>query len=509
MARWKISISLDGRRARGPLFVRIARAIVEEVRRGRLRRGTALPGERSLAATLGVHRETVAAAYRELRTQGWIVVRPARGAFITDSLPDVSKRTASARGAGRAAEPGFPFESPPETTAPTLLRTRGLLDLSSSTPDPREFPATELARALRRQLRRHAAALLGYGDPRGHPRLRAALASMLETRRGLGVSADELVVVRGAQMGLDLVARALLRPGDAVAVEELGYRPAWAAFQAAGARLVPLPLDGEGVQVTALEAVLRTERIRAVYVTPHHQYPTTVTLSPARRLALLDVTRRHRIAVVEDDYDHEFHYDGRPIHPLASADRDGRVIYVGTLSKSLAPALRIGFVVAPRRFTEALAALRLRVDRQGDAPVEAALADMLDDGLVQRHVWRMHRLYRSRREVFLAALARRLVGTIEFERPAGGLAVWARVLPGTDVEAWARRCRANGVAIRTGRSFELHDRVLPFARFHFAALRESELEEAVRRMEQSVGTRRRCTSRSRNAVPSRNKEPGT
>src|SRR5207244_1344963 len=159
-------------------------------------------------------------------------------------------------------------------------------------------------------------------------------------------------------MALDLAARALIRPGDAVAVEAYGYRPAWEALRLAGAELIPLPVDDHGMRIDALRALVSARRVRAVYVTPHHQYPTTALLAPGRRIELLEIARTERIAVLEDDYDHEFHYEGRPVLPLASADPGGVVVYIGTLSKLLAPGLRLGFAVAPRAMIERMAALR-------------------------------------------------------------------------------------------------------------------------------------------------------
>ena len=197
-------------------------------------------------------------------------------------------------------------------------------------------------------------------------------------------------------MALALVARALTRPGDAIAVEHPGYRPAWEAFRIAGAEIVPLRVDEHGVDVQALQRVIARRSIRAVYVTPHHQYPTTVTLTVARRLALLQLAAQERFAIIEDDYDHEFHYSGRPVLPLASADAAGLVIYIGTLSKVLAPGLRLGFIVAPGDLIERLVAYRSFVDLQGDPVLESAVAELFEEGLIQRHVRKMRRIYRAR-----------------------------------------------------------------------------------------------------------------
>jgi GntR family transcriptional regulator/MocR family aminotransferase len=302
---------------------------------------------------------------------------------------------------------------------------------------------------------------------------------MLAATRGLAATGSDVMVTRGSQMALSLIARAVLKRGDVVAVEALGYRAAWDAFREAGARLIPLPLDDEGAQV---ERLAGRDDVRAVYLTPHHQFPTTVTLGPGRRLRLLELARLHRFAVVEDDYDHEFHYDGRPVLPLASVDRAGSVIYVGTLSKVLAPGLRLGFVVAPGPVLERLEAQRAVADTQGDPVLETAVAELLEEGEVQRHVRRARRVYAQRRHVLLAALDRHFGRRLRVRTPAGGVAVWAKAVPAVDVERWAQAALAGGVHFQPARRFALDGRARPFLRLGYACLNEAEIEEAVRRL---------------------------
>ncbi len=493
---WSLPLALDPA-SREPLFVQIARAITDDVRRGRIAPGARLPGSRTLAATLSVHRNTVLAAYDELLSEGWIEASAARGTFVSASLPDAAPRRFSEQLVQRRRVParaGFDLGPAPEPDDAAVVPP-GTLVMSGGIPDVRLVPVAELGRAYRRAIRAHAGAALGYAGPQGHPRLRAALAEMLSATRGLATGPDDLVVTRGTQMALDLVARALLSPGDVVAVEGPGYRPAWEAFRQHGARLVPLPVDGDGVDPSALEALARRERVRAVYVTPHHQYPTTVTLSPGRRLALLDLARRARIAVVEDDFDHELHFEGRPVLPLASVDRAGVVVYVGTLAKILAPGLRLGYVAGPRQLLHGIAAHRTLVDRQGDQAVECAVAELLEDGEVQRHARRARRIYERRRAFLVEALRRSLGGILSFEVPAGGMALWARVDEHVDVDAWCRRALAQGVAFHAGRRFAFDGRPSPHARFGFTALTEPELAEGVRRLVRSLPARRAAARR--------------
>src|SRR5262245_57309000 len=323
MRGWEFTVPLDPQ-ATVPIFAQIARAIAGDVRRGRLRSGDVLPGTRALARTLGVHRNTVIAAYGELTAEGWISTERGRGTFISKTLPDPQpRRFASTPPSG--VEPPNAFDLGPAVTVPQCPSGLPAEFNLAGWPDLRLVPTKSLARAWRRSVERYGRQTLSYAGAEGHPRLRAALAAMLSATRGVAVDASRVLVTRGTQGALAVIAHALLRPGDAVSVENPGYRRAWQVLSMTGARVVPIPVDASGLSIEGLAAVADREPIRAVFVTPHHQFPTTVTLSPARRRALLDLARQHRFAIVEDDYDHEFHFDGRPILPLASADTAGSV----------------------------------------------------------------------------------------------------------------------------------------------------------------------------------------
>lgn len=479
---WEPAVDID-RDAALPPFLQIARSLAADIQRGRLRPGDLLPGSRRLAASLRVHRNTVLAALAELMAEGWLETTPGRGTFVTRAIVHPRSRAFSRR-LGLPQKPSqVPFALPgaPEAYRPPSL-PRGTLNLSSGAPDVRLVPARLIGRAYRRVLGLRGADLLGYGDPEGHAALRSALASMLASTRGLSVGPGDVLITRGSQMALMLAARALLRPGDTVAVEGLGYRPAWEAFRAAGATVVPVAIDRDGISIEALKRLASRTTLRAVYVTPHHQYPTTVTLKAARRLALLTLARARRIVIIEDDYDHEFHYDGRPVLPLASADHSGLVVYIGTLSKILAPGLRIGYIVAPPAVLRSVSAIRSLLDIQGDQATEAAVATLIEDGELQRHVARVRRVYANRREILTKSLRRFLGDGVELTLPPGGMALWVRLRMSVDVEAWARRSVQHGVSWYTGRRYAFDGQPKPFARLSFAALDERELPEAVRRM---------------------------
>lgn len=490
---WTLVRRLERGRAHAPLFRQIARAIVDDICRGRLKPGDRLPGARTLAGSTGVNRATVLTAFDELAAEGWITVRAASGARVSHELPEVRPRSASPP-APRVVMPSTAaYELPPGPLveySPEMLG-RKLLVFGGSSPDTRLLPVDSLARAYRRVLRRDGGRALAYAAAAGHPRLRLALAHMLAATRGLASNDENIFVTRGSQMALALVARALVRPGDVIAVEDFGYRHAWESFRLAGAALVPVPVDASGLDVDALERLTQSRRIRAVYVTPHHQFPTTVTMSAERRVRLLELARAQHMAVIEDDYDHEFHYDGRPVLPLASLDRAGSVIYVGTMSKVLAPGLRIGYVAGPRDLLQRLEAHREFLDMQGDHVVEAAVAEMLEDGDVQRHVRRVREQYRERRDLLARLLRSSFGDALSFVLPQGGIALWVRVQSRVDVDRWAARALAAGVAFQTARSFTFDRRPRPFARLGFASLNESEIRTAVSRAAVAFAAARR------------------
>ncbi|TPV96726.1 MAG: PLP-dependent aminotransferase family protein [Myxococcales bacterium FL481] len=473
MADWNIELALNPGHHE-PLFVQLAAALVREIESGRLRPGQRLPGTRTLATRLGVHRNTALAAVRELQSQGWVETRPASGTFVARRIAASKSRQRRPR----TERLGF---SLPDIAVPPPLPDREpeLVDLSSSTPDPRTIPAALLSRAYRRALVQNPS-LLDYGDPHGSPRLRRALAQMIADRRGMAIDAEDLLITRGSQMAIWLVARSLVTAGDGVAVESFGYPPAWDALRHVGARLLPIPVDREGLDVDRLRRVVDSHPIKAVYLTPHHQYPTTATLSAQRRLALLELARQHGFAVIEDDYDHEFHYDARPVLPLARLDQHGVVVYVGTFSKVLAPGARVGYLVAPRPLRERMVRIRRCVDHQGDHVLESALGELLEDGEIQRHVRKMRRLYGQRRDAALQLLAE-LVPSCRPRPAAGGMAFWCDV-EGINVESWRRQARRIGLRIRTAQEFAFDRRARNQLRLGFARHDTDELEAALTRL---------------------------
>ena len=482
VARWEFLFELD--RSSGRSCVQqIAQALRADIQRGRLRPGQRLPGSRTIAKTLGVHRQTVVSATDELIAEGWLVSTPASGTFVAgppQEAPKTRERTARPprRMATRFAVPLTPG---PDPELP-LTVPEGALLMSGSRPDLRLVPADLIGRVHRRVLRKHAPELLSYNHPAGLLDLRRELAAMLSATRGLAVDHEGILVTRGSQMALALTARALIRPGDAIAVEHPGYHAAWDAFRIAGAEIVPVPVDDHGFDVAALARLLQRRSIRAVYVTPHHQFPTTVTMTGPRRLELLQLAAGHRFAIIEDDYDHEFHYRGRPVLPIASSDAAGVVVYLGTLSKVLAPGLRLGFVAAPADLIAQLAAYRSHLDLQGDALLERTIAELLEGGLIQRHVRKVRRVYRSRLATIVAALRKHLAGFLRFQEPSGGTAIWVRTRDARTMVRWSRAAREHGVIFEPPGTFTLDGTPEAGTRLGFAPLDEDEIGQAVKRL---------------------------
>ncbi len=483
--------------ASGPLFLRIGTALTDAIKCGRLSAGDSLPSTRTLAGQLGVHRKTVAAAYRALEREGWLVTTPAVGTSVSQEPPLITEVKRS-----RSALSSAGFDLRARVMPAAGASPRGRLLLLGGLPDIKLLPRIELARAYRRALLSASGrALLDYGSPQGDERLRTVLAQMLRQTRGIASTPELLTIVRGTQQGLYLAARALLEPGDRVAVETYSHPAARGALQTAGAVLMPVPVDSEGLDVAALESLCARQRISAVYVTPHHQLPTTVTMSASRRLALLALARRCRLLILEDDYDYEFQYEGRPVLPLAYADQDGMVVYFGSLSKVMAPGLRIGFIVSTPDVTQRIADYRAFVDHQGDRVVERAVATLIEDGELERHTRRMRLIYRERRDALADALAR-FLPALQFKRPEGGMAIWARA-PGIDTDEWASRSLGEGVSFQSASHFAVGGMPLDFVRLGFAACTQAQLAEAAQGMARALTSLHRThgSTRTRTGLP--------
>jgi GntR family transcriptional regulator/MocR family aminotransferase len=399
-----------------PLFRQVYDGLRRAILDGTLAPGVRLPATRGLATDLGVSRNTVLNAYEQLLAEGYLEGKLGSGTYVPHSLPEemiqVSQATAPAR----------PVPKPRRALSrrgEQLARIAAKVPYSSGAPGPflpgipalDAFPFATWMRLVGRYHRRPPRALLGYDDPAGYAPLRRAIAAHLGPARAVHCDPEQVLIITGSRQGIDLIARLLLDPGETAWLEEPGYPGARVALQGAAVRPVPVPVDGDGLDVAAGSA--RCPDARLVYVTPSHQYPLGVTLSLPRRLALLDWARRAGAWVVEDDYDSEFRYAGRPLAALQGLDRDGRVLYMSTFSKTLFPSLRLGYLVVPADLVDAFVAARCAIDRQAATLTQAVVAAFLEEGHFIRHIRRMRTLYAQRQETLLRAARRELDGLLE------------------------------------------------------------------------------------------------
>jgi GntR family transcriptional regulator/MocR family aminotransferase len=478
---WHISLALT--RGKKTVCQQIVHAVIEDVRRGRLEPGFPLPGTRELGDTLGINRKTVMEAYAELEAQGWVSTESRRGTFVAENLPQLENVAGSKRPRTSSVpvDPFFRLPRPAVSLSVDLPPAKGL-SFNDGAPDIRHVPVEAVARAYRNalrstlQLRR-----LGYGDPRGSESLRAAIAAMLTADRGLAASVDNICLTRGSQMGIFLAAQTLVTPGDTVVVEALSYPPAREAFRRVGAEIASVGVDENGINVDDLERICRKKRVRAIYVTPHHHFPTTVCMTPERRMRLILLASQFGFAIVEDDYEHEFHFSHQPMLPLASFDTAGHVIYIGSLSKLLSPSLRVGYVCAPKTLINRLAAEVMIVDRQGDPAMEAAITELIEAGELHRHTRKMLRHYSERRMKFAGDLEIALRGRGAFNIPDGGLAFWVR-FEGVDLKRLSARCRERQLFVQSPDAFSSTGQPVSALRLGFASLDVNELGTATARL---------------------------
>ncbi|GHG87041.1 PLP-dependent aminotransferase family protein [Comamonas sp. JC664] len=416
----------------------IYRGLRARILDGRLRDGEQVPPSRELAQRLGVARNTVSGAYAWLTAEGLLVSRGRAGSFIQNAPRERGVRAKTSPGVKlrpRAVWRELRVPPPSEPPAP--------YDFRVGTPDVTLFPFETWRRLMARQLRA-TTMTSAYADPRGRPELRESVARHVGVSRGVRAEATDVLITHGAQQALDLAGRVLLEPGDRVAVEEPGYPPARLLFQSLGAHVVPVPVDGEGLVVDALP-----DDTRLVYVTPSHQFPLGIVMSPARRRALLDWARRRDAVVIEDDYDSEFRFGGRPLETLHSLDRSGRVLYVGSFSKVLLPSLRLGFLIAPPSLQRELQLAKQVTDGHSQLPAQMALARFIDSGAMARHLRKTRREYEQRHTRLSEGLTRHFGDAFEQLPSVAGLHLCVLLRRGGSrlEQVLTRRARAEGFGI--------------------------------------------------------------
>lgn len=410
MLPWKSIITFDSLSKRAQ-YLQLADSLIQEVIQGRIAAGLQLPGTRQMAEALGVNRKTVQSAYDELLAQGWTEIIPYKGTFIKEELPLTKAQ---------------PLSQEAIFSTPKLeVQKNKAHQITEGTPDYRVAPIPDLYKAARSLASgRLSQSVLTGNHFSGETHLRTTLCSYLHETRALSPIPDQIIVTRGSQMAIFLALSAIMSPGDKVIVGRLNYDTANRTIKHLGGELVQVSLNEKGLDVIEIEKILATKKIKAIYLSPHHHYPTTVTMPVAERLRLLELARKHDFYILEDDYDYDYHYKGSPILPMASLDQGKQVIYIGSFSKILAPSIRMGYMYADQKIIEKCILTRQLIDRRGDPLLERALAMMIEEKEIQRSIKKAVKTYHMRRDLMHTLLQAHFRDSIQYELPDGGMAIW-------------------------------------------------------------------------------------
>jgi len=463
---WKFEVQLD-KKSDKAVYLQIADAMINDIQSGRLKTGDALPGSRNLAQLLKVNRNTVVEALSVLMMEGWLVSKERQGTFVAENIPRLKEsKKAEQLVSAQIGQLGKPFH----------------IEFDDGHPNAKIAPITELARAYRQIFSLKTKwQLMSYdGNALGDIEFRREIAQMLNHQRGMQVQEQNLCITRGSQMAMYLAAQCLFEDGDAVMVENPGYKPAWKAFEHAGAKLLPVGVDGEGLIISEVLYYLKSgEKIKAVYVTPHHQYPTTVTLSLKRRLELVKLSNEYGFTIIEDDYDNEFHFGYRPILPLSSFPELKNYVYIGTMSKVVSPLLRVGYLTSSdAALIEKVGQLRKIIDVNGDSIMEQAVLQLIKDGAIKRHIKKATNYYKAKRDFTATLLEKYIGGKTIYHIPDGGLAFWIAMKEPTDWSVFSQKMLRKGIKITGPDAYGL-DSSANGLRLGYAALTEKELEESI------------------------------
>jgi GntR family transcriptional regulator / MocR family aminotransferase len=485
-------IQLDDEKSATPIYRQIYEAIRQSILRGEFTVGMHLPPTRSLAQQLGVARMTVVNAYEQLFAEGYVEGKQGSGTRVATTLPDEMLRVRDEKvfQNKESAKPRKPLLSRRGrwlslTIIPIRPRPEGSPDaFQYGMPAVEEFPFRLWSQLAARRMRSPSRDLLAYGDPAGYFPLRATIASHLKTARAVHCDAEQIIIVAGAQQALDLTARVLLDPEDRAWMEDPGYSGARNAFLFVGARVAHIPVDREGFDLVG--AIKRYKRARLVYVTPSHQFPLGITMSLSRRLALLEWAKRSNAFIIEDDYNSEYRYAGRPLASLQGLDRDGRVIYIGTFSKTIFPSLRLGCVVVPKDLTSAFIAARALIDWHSPSLDQATLADFISEGHFARHIRRMRTLYKERQEILVMAARRELEGLMEVAPAEAGMHLVGWLPKSVNDKTASEKAKRHGVEAAPLSAFAANELTRGGLVLGYTGVNSKQIKDGVRRLAKAL-----------------------
>jgi GntR family transcriptional regulator / MocR family aminotransferase len=475
---WELNIELNKSSA-DAIYLQLVQKITEAIQSNRILPSSVMPGTRALSTKLGVNRKTVIMAYDELIAEGWLVTEKRRGTFVNTQLPN---RLGNSKVTNQHKASAV-IQDVKNHQIKNVETMQDVICFNNGTPDTRLIPFNLLSRAFRHALVISSRAnRLGYENAKGMMLFRQSITNMLNMERGLNIELDNVCSIRGSQMGIFITARILIKSNDIVVVEKFTYPYARDAFESCGAKIIAVEQDKNGIDLTELEQLCREVRIRAVYVTPQHQYPTTVILNKDRRLRLQLLAEQYDFMIIEDDYDHEFNYTNTSTFPIASNDNSGRVIYIGSFSTVLAPALRVGFLVASKEIINQCASEISLIDRQGNAITELAMSELMNSGEIKRQILKNSKMYKSRRDALDGLIRDQLSLYVDFDKPDGGLAFWLRIKKEVDPNQFMEHAQRYKVAILPDCLFSKNNNKISAIRLGFASLNEDEMASGIGRL---------------------------
>jgi len=460
-------------------YLQIADAIRDAIKNGTVKPAEKLPSARVLAEQLAANRHTIMAAYNELIAQGWVETKQRQGYTVAKLLPIFSSLASKTKEAHTSSQHRWRVikASQASTSRPANDYP---YNFAGGNPDIELFPFNEFRGFTNEALNRPSLKELNYGENNGYKPFIKEVSTYL--RRVRSITDKEIVVVNGTQEALYIVSQVLLKAGDKVAVENLGYRPAWSALKNAGADLIGIKQTDEGVDVDDLHLLIKQHKIRLLYLTPLHQYPTTTTLSAAKRGQIYRLAQQYNIPIIEDDYDHEFHYDSQPLPPMAANDPSGLIIYLSSFSKIMFPGIRLGIIAVDKSLATHIVSYRTLINHKANVLLQDAVARWMKDGGFERHLRKTTRCYQKRRKCMIDMLNVFIEEglNIEFTTPKGGMALWIDV--GNRAQEIAELAREQGIFILAENAFHLHEKnnKNKFIRLGFAGQSEEKIKQGLK-----------------------------
>lgn len=482
-------IHLDPSENSRPLYRQIYDSIRDSILCGEFQSRMRLPATRLLADQLGVSRMTVINAYDQLFAEGYLEGKTGSGTFVAAQLPEEffkTPRDTAAEGNAPGTTRRLPLSDYGRFVSahlPALLRDHGAtryVPFQHGLGAIDEFPFEIWSKIASRYLKYAKPDSLGYGDPAGYRPLRAAVAAHLRSSRGVRCEDEQVIITGGAQNAIDLIGRILLGPREKVWLEDPGYLGARDVFGSFGAKVIPVPLDAEGMDI---RNALKKPDARLAYVTPSSQFPTGVTMSLSRRMRLLEWARNHDAWIIEDDYDSEYRYAGRPLASLQGLDDSGRVIYIGTFSKTIFPALRLGCLVVPPDLVDTFAATRALTDLHSPQIEQAVLAEFIAEGHFERHLRRMRTLYKTRQQILVSEIRKKLDGAVDITEADAGMHLVGWLPGGVDDKSISEQSRNFGVRVAAITNYTLNSRTRHGLLLGYTAFNEKQIKDGVRKLE--------------------------